>query len=56
MMNISKKHFLQKVAKGTKSLRLVRTKFSSGAVFAFDDEIPTSLRALLFNPTPNREP
>jgi hypothetical protein len=55
-MNISKKHFSQKVAKGAKSLRLIRTKFSNSAVFAIDDKIPTSLRALLFNPTPNREP
>jgi hypothetical protein len=55
-MNIFKKHFLQKVAKGTKNLGLVGTKFSNSAIFAFDDEIPTSLRALLFNPAPNREP
>ena len=34
-MNILKKHFLQKVAKGTKSLRLGHIKFSNGAVFAF---------------------
>jgi hypothetical protein len=55
-MNLLKKHFLQKVANGTKGLRLVRTKFPSVAVFAFDNEIPMSLRALLFNPTSNREP
>jgi hypothetical protein len=55
-MNIFKKHFLQKVAKGAKNLRLVRSKFSSGTVFAFDDESPTSLRPLLFNPTSSREP